>query len=129
MDTPQVDKWCQQYIVCRDWLKAQKKEYEERIKQTKQDMEVLAGLLQSFLDSSGVESAATKSGTVYSTTKYSASLADPKAFMDFVIENKQFDLLERHANVLTVREYMKEHHIQPPGVNLSAVKTVGVRRA
>jgi hypothetical protein len=54
-------------------------------------------------------------------------LADPEAFMKFVIANQAYDLLDRKANATACRDYAAEHQNLPPGVNMSAVKTVGVR--
>jgi hypothetical protein len=56
-------------------------------------------------------------------------LADPEAFMKYVIDNQAFDMLDRKANVTAVKEYVQETGALPPGVNLSSIKTIGVRRA
>jgi hypothetical protein len=48
--------------------------------------------------------------------------------MRYVIANQKFELLDRRANVTAVKEFVKENKEQPPGCNLSAVETVGVRR-
>jgi hypothetical protein len=70
----------------------------------------------------------TKGGTIYTSTRYTASLADPEAFMKFVIETRQFDLLDRKANSTAVKDYVGEHNVLPTGCNLTAMKTLGVRR-
>jgi hypothetical protein len=48
--------------------------------------------------------------------------------MDFVLENKQFDLLERRASATAVKAYVEEHNMLPTGVNLNALSSIGVRR-
>jgi hypothetical protein len=48
--------------------------------------------------------------------------------MNHVISTKNFDLLDRRANSTAVREFIKKNNVQPPGVNLSAHRTVGVRK-
>jgi hypothetical protein len=48
--------------------------------------------------------------------------------MKYVIDNNLFDLLDRKANVTAVKDHVKEKGALPPGVNLSAIETVGVRR-
>lgn len=129
-DTPQphVDDVVGYYIILRDRLKTKKRAYEDSIKEDSERMAFWAGWLQRFLDTSGVDSAKTKTGTVYCSTRYSASLADPDGFMKMVIETRQFDLLDRRANVSAVKAYVKEHNQLPTGCNLTALKTVGVRR-
>ncbi len=89
-----VDDVVRYYIILRDRLKARKKAYEDSIKDDQTRMEKLGGLLQRFLDTSGVESAKTVAGTFYSSTRYSASLADPDAFMKMVIETRQLEVLK-----------------------------------
>ena len=124
-----VDKWVEQFIQLRDARKALKDVFEKKDAELKGLMDERAGRLQAFLDNSGLEKASTKAGTVYTTTAYSASLSDPNAFMEFVIAHNRFDLLDRRANKVAVKEYVQSTNELPPGCNLNAIKTVGVRRA
>jgi hypothetical protein len=48
-------------------------------------------------------------------------------FMDFVVENKFFHLLDRRANTPAVKTWVEEHKELPPGCNLTSVQTLGVR--
>lgn len=129
MDTETlVDKWVGQYIALRDEVKRRNDLHEASIKEYKDLMADRAGKLQAFLDTSGIDSAATKHGTVYTTTRYTASVSDPKAFMDYVIQHQDWDMLDRRANVTAARDYVKEHHADVPGVSISSLATVGVRR-
>jgi hypothetical protein len=130
-DTPElqttVDKRVDQYIQVRNKLKEIDKEYDEKRKPLVEIQNMLSGWLQTFLEKSGSESVRTASGTCYQSTRYTASLADAEAFMNFVKENNQFDLLDRKANATACRDYAAEHKNLPPGVSLSAIRTVGVR--
>ncbi len=118
-----LDKWIQQYLALRDRIK----KIEESKKPYTEAMEALNGMMQSFLDESGSESIKTKFGTCYSSVRYSASLADAKAFMDYVISNEAFELLDRKANTTAVKAFVEENSTLPPGCNLTALRTVGVR--
>jgi hypothetical protein len=124
-----VDKRVEQYIQIRDRLKVMDEEHDERRKPLVELQNLLTGWMQNFLEQAGADNIKTKHGTCYSSTRYTASLADPEAFMKHVISNKSFDLLDRKANVTAVKDYVAETGNLPPGVNLSAIKTVGVRRA
>jgi len=130
-DTPElqttVDKRVGQYIQIRNALKKIDEEYDAKRKPFVELQNMLSGWLQSFLEKSGSESVRTASGTCYQSTRYTASLADAEAFMNFVKENNQFDLLDRKANATACRGYAEEHKNLPPGVNMSAIRTVGVR--
>lgn len=126
-DPATVQKRIGQYIDVRNALKKMADEHDARTKGMRELQEMLTGWMQKFLETAGADSVKTKLGTVYNTTRYSASLADPEAFMKFVRDTGNFDLLDRKANVTACKEYVAEHNTLPPGVNMSAIKTVGVR--
>jgi hypothetical protein len=84
--------------------------------------------LLAALEQTGAEMMRTKHGTVSKLLKSTASLHDPDAFMAFVVEQEQFELLERRANVTACREYADEHDgALPPGVKMNVKRYVGVR--
>lgn len=118
-----------QYVKLRDLIRVKEAEFKEKITPFKTALEGLNSLLLNHLNTVGGNSVSTDAGTVYRTEKKSASLSDPKAFMDYVIANSAFDLMDRKANVTAVSAFMKEHGIQPPGVNFNSVFVVGVRRS
>lgn len=118
-----------EYVLLRDEIKTKEAEQKLELKPLKETLDELNVNLLDKLNQVGGNSIATDSGTVYRTEKKSASLADPKAFMDYVLENNAFDLLDRKANVTAVTEFIKENNAPPPGVNFSSTYVVGVRRA
>lgn len=118
-----------QFIATRDAIKAANEKHEASIKPLVDLQNMLTGWLQRFMDTAGAQNIKTKHGTCYNTTRYTASLADPQAFMQFVRSTENFDLMDRKANVTAVRDYVEANGNLPPGVNLSAINTVGVRRA
>ena len=123
-----LDKWIQQYVALRDRIKEMEEAFEKSKKPLSAAMQELNGLMQSFLDESGSESIKTQYGTCYSSVRYSASVADGKAFMDYVIGSQSFELLDRRANVTAVKAFVEENKTEPPGCRLTALRTVGVRR-
>jgi hypothetical protein len=118
-----------QYVALRDLIKAQDDAHKKAMKPAKETLEQLNAVLLAHLNQVGANSAATDNGTVYRTEKKSASLADGKAFMDYVIAAGAWDLLDRKANVTAVEEFIKGNNAPPPGVNFSSTYIVGVRRA
>lgn len=125
-----LDIRVQQYVQVRDALKALDDEYQKKREPLIEVQNLLTGWIMEFLNKTGSQSVKTVHGTCYQSTRYTASLADPDAFMKFVIANGKFDLLDRRANATAVKDYVAENAGQlPPGANLSAVKTLGVRRA
>jgi hypothetical protein len=124
-----VAKRVEQYVKVRDRIQAMNKAHEETIKPLVEVQNMLTGWMQNFLEQAGADNIKTEHGTCYATTRYTASLADPEAFMQFVKATNSFDLLDRKANVTAVKDYVAEKGGLPPGVNMSAIKTIGVRRA
>jgi peptide methionine sulfoxide reductase MsrA len=129
MDMADIATRVAQYVALRDKIKAQDEAHKIAMKPAKETLEQLNSVLLAHLNGLSVNSASTDSGTVYRTEKKSASLADGKAFMDFVIANAAYDLLDRKANVTAVEEFIKGNNAPPPGVNFSSTYVVGVRRA
>ena len=123
-----IDKHVQRYIAVRDELKRRETAYKESIKDLVAFQEQTAGHLQKFFDETHTDNSRTRFGTAFIKTKHSASLADPLAFMDFVIAKSQWDMLDKKANVTAVRGYVEEKNTLPPGVNLSSEVKVHVRR-
>lgn len=123
------ETYVEAYVRCRDIIKQKNDEFTESIKDLVETQNLLTAWLTSNLETVGAESVRTKAGTVYSTTRYSASLADPQAFMDYVKTTDKFELIDRKANATAVRDFVETNGSLPPGVNLNAIRTVGVRRA
>lgn len=128
--TVNVDDMVLRFIEIRDVLKALEDAYEAKRKPLLEVKERISGELMQFLDDNKLTNAQTKHGTVHTTTRSSASLTDAQLFFDFVLENERYELLDKRANATAVKDYVKENGGNlPPGVNLSSIKTVGVRRA
>jgi hypothetical protein len=124
-----IDKRIGQYVQVRDALKRLDEKQALERKPLLEIQERLAGIIRTFMESNKItDSLKSKSGTAILSTRYTASLADPSIFMNFVIENKLFDLIDRRAISAAVKDYVQEHNELPPGCNLSAVQTLGVRR-
>ena len=126
--TEDMDKRTEQYIQVRDALKRIDEKYDAERKPLLELQEVLSGRIRAFMDANKLDNVATKHGTCYTSTRYTASLADPQQFMDFVIRTGKFELLDRRANSTAVKDYVKANNELPAGCNLNAIQTVGVRR-
>lgn len=123
-----IEQRIEQYVRLRDTIKEKDDAHKEAMKPFRELLEGLNSVLLDYLNNIGVDSAATKMGTVYRTAKESASLEDADSFMRHVIGTESWELLERKANLTAVREFVAEHGALPPGVKLSSIQQVGVRR-
>jgi len=126
--TVDISKRVDQYVRLRDLIKTKEDEHKAAMKPYKEMLDKLNSVLLDHLNTINGESVRTDTGTVYRTEKKAASLADPDAFMRYVIGSEAWDLLDRKANVTAVSDFIEENNAPPPGVNFSTTYVVGVRR-
>ena len=124
-----IDELVRQYITLRDKIKEAEDAQKARLKDAKEHLEKLNSTLLDRLNQLGGESVKTSSGTVYRTTKRSASITDGDTFRQFVISNEAFDLVDWKANANAVDDFIKTESAPPPGVNFTTTFQVGVRRS
>lgn len=128
MNNDNLAKRTQQYVQVRDTIKEIEAKHKEELAPYKDILNQLEGTISAFLDANGLDSLKTEHGTCYKSTRYTASLADAEAFMAYVIKTERYELLDRKANVTAVRAFVQDEKNLPPGVNLTSVQTLGVRR-
>jgi hypothetical protein len=124
-----IDELVEQMVKVRDKLKEADDAHKAKTKVARDYKEQLEGRLLSKLNDVGGEAVKTAHGTVYRTTRRSATIADGDVFRQFVIANEAFDLVDWKANANAVDDFIKQETTPPPGVNFSTTFTVGVRRA
>lgn len=124
-----IDELVGQYIKLRDKLKEADDAHKAKTKGARDHLERLNGKLLERLNEVGGDSVKTGHGTVYRSTKRSATIADGDTFRGFVIQNEAFDLVDWKANANAVDDFIKNEGTPPPGVNFSTTFQVGVRRA
>jgi hypothetical protein len=124
-----IDELVAAMVKVRDKLKEADDAHKAKTAEARSLKERLESKLLERLNDLGGESVKTKHGTVYRTTRRSASIADGDAFRQFVIGNEAFDLVDWRANANSVDDYIKTEGAPPPGVNFTTAFTVGVRRA
>lgn len=128
-----LDEPVRTLLRLKDYIDARKKAHIAELAPLREARDKLeANLLASLTKIVGDEPTGkigTFYGTIFKTTKATAALRDPEAFMDYVRENNAYDLLDRKANVTAVRTYIEEHAgEQPPGVNYTATLKLGLHR-
>ena len=116
-----------QYVKLRDYKKGADAEFKKSMERVNQALTKLEGELSKDLDASGSDSLAGEKGTVYFKTQSSATVKDRGAFLKFVFESKNLELLDARANKKIVRELGAEG-TAVPGVTYTEIRQVGVRR-
>lgn len=124
-----IDSLVEQYVKLRDRIKESDDAYKKKIAPAREYLERLNNALLAALQNVGGDSVKTAHGTAYKTTKRSATIADGAVFREFIIENSAWELADWRANAPAIEAYLTEQQQLPPGVNLTSVVTVGVRRA
>lgn len=116
------------HIKTEEHIKELEKKHSEELKPYKDTLKKLAGIFTEQLVSVKQDSAVTPEGTIHWEVKYTAPVQDKAEFMKFVIDNKEFDLLERRASSVAVRDWSIRNGKLPPGVKLNPSRTVVVNR-
>jgi Lhr-like helicase len=117
------------YIELRDKKAQIKAEYDGKIGKLDDILDKIETTLLKTFDQAGMDSVKTEFGTAYTSTRTTASVADPDAFMTFCKANDAWHLLEKRASKIAVEQYKAEHGDVPPGVNYRAERNVNIRRS
>lgn len=117
------------YIELRDKKYALKHEYDFKAAKVDEVLDKIEAKLLEVFDSSGMESCKTEFGTAYASTRSTASVADPETFMQYVIENQEWSLLEKRAAKLAVEQFKDVNGDLPPGINYRQERVVNIRRS
>jgi hypothetical protein len=119
-----------EYISLRDQKKAADEMYATFIRQHYgQRMEEIELILLDFLNTeAGSNSISGDSGTAYKKVDTSVTVADAKAFREYVIANQRFELIDWRAAKTPIMENVEAGEALPPGINFSQRASVGIRR-
>jgi hypothetical protein len=117
------------YIELRDKKAQFKADYDSKVAKLDENLEKIEAVLLKTFDQTGMESVKTEFGTAYTSTRTTASVADPDAFMTYCKANDAWHLLEKRVSKIAVEQYKAEHDDVPPGVSYRAERTVNIRRS
>lgn len=117
------------YIMLRDRKKAADDAHKASLEKLVAAMAKLEGLLLDHLNTTGANSLASDAGTVYRSTQLSATVDNRDAFLQYVQDNSLWDALDVKANKTFVRDFIDKNGSAMPGVKVSEMATVGVRRS
>jgi hypothetical protein len=123
-----VEKAAELYIKLRDLKKEMEDDHDNRVAPLNAKLEELKNQFSDQMNSLGVDSMKTTSGTVSFRSKVSAALSDASAFWNYVVTQGNFDLIDKRANVTAVKDFVEANGVPPPGVNYSVYRDVSVTR-
>jgi hypothetical protein len=126
---PDVGELIQLYLETRDAKEQLEQAHKKHLRQYSAVMNKIEGKLMAHLQEHGVQSISSKQATAYLSHKRSASIRDAVAFQNYVIENRAWDMLDWKANVTAVGDFITEHQIEPPGVELKSAVRLNIARS
>lgn len=119
------------YLRLRDKKEALKKKFKQETAELDEALGQAEAFLSAQMKKMGVDSLTARSaGTVYTSVRRTATLTDRAAFMDFVLGDIEANgaMLDARANAVAVAEHADEFGELPPGVKLTMIETINVRR-
>lgn len=123
-----ADHYIGKLVALKDKIEALEEEHKERMRPYKEMKDKLERNILGYLLEIKAQNVSTTAGTASVLHRKSASLEDPQAFMDYVIANQAWDLIDRKANAKAVEDFIHAHGVQPPGAKFSDSLTLGLRR-
>lgn len=142
-----AEKLVSRHLVLKDWLAAETKRFDEHLANAKKEMEDIDNQLLAMLNSQGMDSFKTDSGTAYLSTLMNVGtevdlpyinsngeqVFGKNALLDFAIEHWDeigSEMLMVSAQKDAVKKWMEEHEgTPPPGCKIGFFTRVNVRRS
>jgi hypothetical protein len=117
------------YIEVRDKKSKLKTDYDADVAKIDKVLDKIEAALLKTFETTGMDSVRTEFGTAYTSTKTTASIADPDAFITFCKQNDAWHMLQKRVAQSAVEQYKDEHEVLPPGIDWRVEKTVNIRRS
>ena len=117
------------YVKLRDKKKAMDDAHKAKIASLVDVMDQIEARLRQHLNDTNAESIRTDAGTAYSSVKTSVRVVDSEVFRAFVEDHGAWAMLDARANKTAVDAYLDEHGELPPGLDVTRIRTVNIRRS
>lgn len=122
------DDLVEKYIKIRDARDALKKQQAEELSRYTNALDKIEKMILADFNETGQTSATTPHGTAYRSVLTSVKVADRDAFIQFALDGNS-DFLESRANKKAVEAYLEENGELPPGIDVSRVTNINIRRS
>ena len=116
------------YMERDDRLAEIKAEYDARVEEIKQELEMLTAGMHKLLDETGLQNAATPHGTCYKQKWTAAKVVDWEETLGFIVQENAWDLLPRSVNKKPLMERAERGEIVP-GVDITTGVRINVNRS
>lgn len=117
------------YIALRDHKSRLDAEHKARIAEIDAQMGNAEAFLLNHLNENGLDRIGAGAGTVFVQVKTMPSLKDKGAFIEFIKQTGQVELLQARVSSTAIKEFMEHNNNQlPPGVEVTTAREISVRR-
>ncbi len=123
-----ADWLVEKYRLLRDKKKEIEDRHAEELKPFRAAMDQIEAALLDDLNRNGANSIQTNSGTAYRTTRTSYGVEDPAVFRKWVEANNVPEFYENRVSKDAVQQYVEKYNQLPPGIKVSSVTTVNIRK-
>ena len=127
MSDVKADRLIQAYLRLRQEVADIEGSIKDRVKEKKDLMGQIEAWFLKASNTTGVESFKTGSGTAYLSIVTSLKTEDKDLFLEHVKNTGNYELLDARPLKSAVQEYMEDHDVPPPGVNVSKIRKINVR--
>lgn len=117
------------YLKLRTKAESIKAEAKEQVDVIESKMQKLGAYLHQQMDTLGVTSLKSESGTAFLSTIDYARVENWDATLDFIKDNDAYELLEKRVSKKVVRDYIESTRKVPPGIMYGTKVEVSVRKA
>lgn len=128
MAEPTVQQVVDHYLKLRDYKQELTKDLEEKIRGVTKQLEQAENWMLDKMNTMGVTALPVEGATALTTERFMPSIGDKAAFMDFVRQTGQVELLQSRISSTVVKEYRDANGSLPPGVTAVVERVVSVRR-
>lgn len=124
---PTAAQLIKKYLEIRDTVTALTKDYDKQVSSHKDNMQLIEGVLAEEINRLEGQSIKTEFGTAYRSTVTSFRVADRSAWLNWVFENDERDMLTTHVAKDAVKEYIDETKAVPPGLDIATLHKINIR--
>jgi hypothetical protein len=125
---PTADDVIGAYLKLRTAKEKLVEKQKQELREITDKMDALEVWLQGQLHKLGAQNLRTPNGTAFRVMHLSAKVSDWEALRTHVLEHDAWHLLERRVNKSALQEELDDGRSLPPGVDISRIETVTVRK-
>lgn len=129
MTNPSTGELVAKYLQIRDKKKELQDAHKEQLAPYNAALQKLEDIFQKQMQDQGLKNLTTDGGTAYQSEQVSVKVADWDLFKDYIIAGGLWHMLDQRANKTAVQEVIAETQQVPPGLNVTRVNKVNVRRS